>query len=60
MSGEFDPMAAADAMSQLIETVVGYRAQCEAAGFSPTAAEMMAMEFHNALIAQVFGPKGKK
>lgn len=59
MSQPFDPLAAVDAMAQMIETVVGYRTKCEEAGFSPTAAEVMAMEFHTAMIQQVFSVKAK-
>lgn len=42
-------MEALDAAKQLLELVAGYRAECEAKGFSPTAAELMAMEFHKHL-----------
>jgi hypothetical protein len=54
----FDPLAAADTIAQIVETVTGYRSQCEAAGFSPAAAEAMAIDFHQAFIASIFTPKG--
>jgi hypothetical protein len=41
-----------------LDAVVGYRAQCEAAGFSPTAAEAMAEEFHRHLLAMLFSSIG--
>lgn len=37
-----------------LEATVGYRAQCEAAGFSPTAAEAMAEEFHGLAMKWLF------
>lgn len=41
-----------DLMAPALEAVVGYRAQCEAAGFSPTVAEFMALQYHAALLRQ--------
>ena len=46
-------LAMADTMTSLIEACAGYKAKCEAAGFSPTAAEHMALEYHNMLITQM-------
>lgn len=37
-------------MQVVVEAAVGYRARCEANGFSPTAAEAMAMEYHGYLM----------
>lgn len=60
MTGPIDPakvtaMAGALAqMSELMTTVIeattGYRARCEAAGFSPAAAEAMAVEYHRSVM----------
>lgn len=47
-------MEGLDAAKALLEFVAGYRAECEAKGFSPTAAEVMALEFHKHLIAGAF------
>lgn len=47
-------LAMAENMAQVVEFIVGYRAQLEAAGFSPTAAEMGAMEMHSHVIAACF------
>lgn len=53
MTPEPDPfMEALDQAKRILELVAGYRAECEAQGFSPTAAEMMAMEFHRMLMGQ--------
>jgi len=41
---------ALDATRQLIETTAGYRAICIEQGFSETAAEMMAVAYHDLLI----------
>ena len=41
-----------DGIAGVAEAVAGFRAQMEAAGFSPTAAEMMAVDFHRAIWAQ--------
>lgn len=49
-----------DNMAQLLDTVDGYRQQCLTRGYSETAAEMMAMEFHRQLVANVFRAGGKK
>ena len=49
-----DPAAlatASDGFTQLLELAVGYREQCIAKGFSPTAAEHMAMQLHTELIS---------
>lgn len=37
------------------EAVDGYRADLERRGYSPTAAETMALDFHRFLIAQLIG-----
>jgi hypothetical protein len=45
-------------MSIVADQVQGYRAGLEALGFSPTAAEVMAIEFHRTMLALVLpGPK---
>lgn len=41
-----------DAFDQLVAMVSAYRAKLEAAGFSPTAAEAMTMQYHQLLIHQ--------
>lgn len=41
---------AADGLTQLLEMATGHRQKCEAAGFSPTAAEHMAVVLHDHLI----------
>jgi hypothetical protein len=40
-----------DMVSGYVEAASGYRAKAEAAGFCPSAAEQMAVEFHGVLIA---------
>jgi hypothetical protein len=54
----FDPAAMADnllasmqAMATLLDTCAGYRELCIERGFSPSAAEVMAMAYHAALMA---------
>ena len=48
-------------MSQVVEAAAGYRTQLETAGFSPVAAEEMAIEYHSQLIQLVTMPReGKK
>jgi hypothetical protein len=39
------------------ETVKGYREQLEQLGFSPTAAEAMAVHLHHELVTAAFRPK---
>lgn len=46
-------LALSDAYAPLIEAVAGHRAKLEAAGFSPTAAEMMSIDFHRSLMASI-------
>jgi hypothetical protein len=41
-------------LGPMVDAVAGHRAKLEAAGFSPTAAEMMAIDFHRGLINQTF------
>jgi hypothetical protein len=36
-----------------LEASTGYRRQCEEAGFSPTAAELMAIDFHKTLLQMI-------
>jgi hypothetical protein len=57
---EFDPakmsaglLAISEMMAQVAEQAQGYRAGLEALGFSPTAAEVMAIEFHKTMLAIV-------
>lgn len=40
-------------LTPLIEAVAGHRAALETAGFSPTAAEAMAVAFHAALMQHI-------
>lgn len=49
----------ADAMTQVIEAVTGYRAKLETAGFSPRAAEAMSIDYHRALMGAVLPPRTK-
>ncbi len=42
-------LQAVDAYTHLIELVAGYRARCEQQGFSQTAAEAMAVDYHRVL-----------
>ena len=49
----------ADMMEGVIAATAGYRAQLETAGFSPTAAEAMAMSYHEALLSAAFSGVGK-
>jgi hypothetical protein len=64
MSEPIDPTAAAhefakglavfrEIVAPIDETVLGYRRQLEAAGWSPTAAEQMALSLHGVLMAQL-------
>ena len=50
----------ADQIGRLAEMAAGYREQCEAAGFSPTAAEQMAVQLHQQLIVGALGGVGRK
>lgn len=40
-------MEAMEKITQVIEMTSGYRSKCEAAGFSPSASEQMALDFHH-------------
>ena len=42
-----------ECMAPIDEAVTGYRQQLQEAGWSPTAAEQMAVEFHRMLMIQV-------
>lgn len=44
----------------MAEAAAGYRAKLEAAGFSPTAAEAMAVDFHRTLLQATLGQAVKK
>lgn len=46
----FDPIAELDALSQLTELAIGYRANLEKAGFSPTIAESLAAQYLSLLV----------
>lgn len=49
----------AENMRALLDLVDGHRAQCIERGYSPTAAEAMAMDVHHNLVAAAFaGTKG--
>lgn len=43
----------------LLDAVDGYRAECAERGYSPTAAEAMAMDFHRVLIANAMSGGSK-
>ena len=43
------------ALGGLLDAVDGYRAQCTERGYSPTAAEQMAMELHSHLLRSALG-----
>jgi hypothetical protein len=43
----------------ILDAVDGYRAECTKRGYSPTAAEKMAMDFHQGLVTAVFASSGK-
>ena len=47
-------MAVQEMMGQISDAVQGYRAKLEEAGFSPTASEVMAIDFHKGLINMIF------
>ena len=47
----------ADGLAAIIEVCAGHRTKCETAGFSPTAAEHMAIVVHDELVSGVFTPK---
>lgn len=49
-----DLIALIEGLGQLVEAVVGCRKKCEDAGFSPTAAEAMAVELHRHMLNQAF------
>lgn len=44
-----------ESMTPMLDSVVGYRSKCEAAGFSETVAEQMALQFHAYLISALVG-----
>ena len=44
-----------DILAPIDEAVLGYRKQLEEEGWSPTAAETMALEFHRMLMANATG-----
>lgn len=46
-----------DKMMPIIDATAGHRAQLEAQGFSPTVAEMMAVDFHRHLLMVAFQRK---
>jgi hypothetical protein len=43
-----------DNMAALLDAIDGYRKQLEERGYSPTASEQMAIEYHRHLLAAVF------
>ena len=45
-----------DIYSGVAEATAGYRARLEQLGFSPTAAESMAADFHRGLLAMTMQP----
>jgi hypothetical protein len=49
-------MAAVESLTQLAVAAGAYRAKLEEAGFSPTAAEMMATDFHRCLVMAALTP----
>jgi hypothetical protein len=44
----------------MLEAAAGYRQQCEQAGFSPAAAEQMAVEYHRTLLTFIGGKGGAR
>ena len=46
-----------DNMTKVLEAVTGYKAQCERAGFSPTASEHMALTLHEHLQEKIWNGK---
>ena len=46
-----------EAMANIVSMVAGYRAQLEEQGFSPTASEIMAADYHRALLGKQFEVK---
>lgn len=51
MTSPGDQFAAfADAVDKIVELINGFRSRMEAEGYSPTAAEMMAVEFAQMLM----------
>lgn len=51
-------MTMIEGLGAMTEAIVGFRAQLEAAGYSPTMAEMLAGELHRQMIISVFA-KGR-
>ena len=47
-------IAIQETMATIAAACAGYRAQLEAAGFSPTASEVMAMKYHEILLNITF------
>lgn len=41
-----------EGLNEILDLVVAYRTACEGRGFSPSAAEAMALEYHRMLLAQ--------
>lgn len=58
MSAPPNPLEAwaelADTLQNAVDLSSGQRAKLEAAGFSPTAAELAATHLHNAIITMIF------
>ena len=50
----------AEAFAPVIEATAGHRAQLEAAGFSPTAAELMSIDFHRSLMTGITNSQSSK
>lgn len=46
----YDPAEAMDGLDQVVELLVGFRERLLANGFSPTAAEQMAIQFHAGML----------
>lgn len=45
----------AETIAPLVDMVAGYRAQLEAAGYSPTMAEAMSAQLHGTLLVRILG-----
>ena len=56
---KFDFMAMSDANVQMLEAVAGHRAAALNEGFSETASEQMAVQFHAMLMAACIANLGK-
>jgi hypothetical protein len=54
MMSEKEVAAIHDGINTILDLVDAYRAALLARGYSPTAAEVMTMEYHRGIVGQVF------